>query len=163
MPWALVLFLLPLVLFTVFVRRVIRVGRQLRDPERLRSLFSDDVRAALREAGLDPDSVSMQEIQKSEALTRLIAADLRWVLRSVVLGLPLPQSGMSRDAPSLPMDDRSTLPTHGWSPRASGGRAAQPHLPPPIDQSSGPGIRTGVAFALLGLIAVAIFILYSQP
>jgi hypothetical protein len=162
MPWILVLFLPPLVLFAVLVRRVVRIGRQLQDPERLRSLFSDELRAALREAGLDPDTVAMEEIQKSEELRRLLAADLRPVLRSIVLGLSLPEAGGGSDAVPRRLDHGSGPSTHGWSPRSSS-RPAQPMLPPPIDQPSGPGVRTVLVLAMVGLIALAIFVAGSQP
>ncbi len=155
MPWVLVLFLLPLVLFSVVVSRVIRLGRQLQDPEQLRSLFSDDVRAALLEANLDPDSVSMQEIQESEELSRLVAADLRRVLGSLVLGLRLPESRVSPDAARLRQ-------MHRWSTEASR-RAGQPLRPQPIGQSSGPEGRAIVVLVIVGLIAVATFVASSQP
>lgn len=162
MPWVLLFLLPPLLVFAVLARRVIRLGRQLRDPEQLRSLFSDGVRAALLEAGLDPDSVSIEEIQASEELARLVAADLQRVLRSSVLGLRLPQSRVSPQAAHRRMDDESALSMHRWSTRASK-QAEQPFLPPPIDQPSSPGIRTVVVLVIVGLLAVAIFVGSSRP
>jgi hypothetical protein len=145
----------------VFVRRAIRVARQIRDPEQLRSLFSNDTRAALLEAGFDPDSVSMQEIQESEELARLIASDLRRVLRSVVLGLPVRVSEVSPDTARLRLNKSSDLSMHRWStrtPRWDG----HPPLPPPIDQTSGFGMRVVVVLVIVGIIAAAFFVIGSQ-
>ena len=102
MPWVLVLFLLPVALFALVAGRVIRLVRQFHDPEQLRSLLSDEARAAILEAGLEPDSISMQAIQENEQLSRLVAADLRRALRPLILGLRLREPGRSRDAAGLP-------------------------------------------------------------
>ena len=161
MPWILILFLLPLVLFSVFVRRAIRVARQIRDPEQLRSLLSDETREALLEADLDPDSFSMQEVRKSEELTRLIASDLRRALRSVVLGLPIRVSEASPDTTRLGLDHNSEFSMHRWRTRTSR-RAGHPPLPPPIGQTSGPGMRVLAVLAIVGAIAVAYVVVGSQ-
>ena len=161
MPWALLPFLIPVVLFAVAVRRMIRIGRLLRNPEQLRSLLSDETRAALLDAGLDPDSVDLQEIQESEELSNLIAADLRRVLRSLFLGGRLPDSLGSPDA-AHPGDPHAGPRMPQWNAGASD-RAGQPVLPPPIDQPSDPRVRLVVALAIAGLIAAAIFVFGSQP
>ena len=162
MTWVLVFFLLPVVLFSLVVFRVIRLVRRFHDPEQLRSLLSDEARAAILEAGLEPDSISMQAIQENEQLSRLVAADLRRALRPLILGLRLSQPGRSRDAASLPSGHDSAAPMY----RSSTGAftpARQPFLPAPIDQSSGSGRRAIVALAVVGLLAVAIFVASSQP
>jgi hypothetical protein len=161
MPWVLILFLIPLVLFVVAARRMIRIGRLIRDPEQLRSLLSDETRAALRDTGFDPDSVNLQELQESEELSNLVAADLRRLLRPLFLGLPLPGSPGAPDAAHLHLDQKGDLRTPQWSAGDSDG-AGQPVLPPPIDQPSDPRIRIVVALAIVGLIVVAIFVFGSQ-
>lgn len=162
MPWVLVLLLLPLVLFVVFLRRVIPLARRLRDPEQLGRLLSEDVRAALRRAGLDPDSVSIQEIQKSEQLTRLVAADLRRVLLSVVLGLPQREpTGSPRHMPDALPADEGDSGAQRWSigtPRQAGPL----ELPRPIEPSPVRGRRAVAVLAILGLLAIAIFFVNFQ-
>jgi len=162
MPWVLIPFLLPLVLFAVVARRVIRVSRQFRDPNRLRSFLSDHVRAALLEAGFDPDSVTLEEIQESEELQRLVAGDLRRVLYSLILGRLVPGSGDLSGARHLTVGGGSDVPMHQWNTQASM-QAGQPFIPPPIDQPSGSGIRAAVVLAIVASIAAAIYVASSQP
>lgn len=157
MPWVLILFLIPVVLFVVAARRMIRIGRLIRDPEQLRSLLSDETRAALRDAGFDPDSVDLQELQESEELSTLVAADLRRVLRSLFLGVPLPELPPGSGAAHLPVDRKGVLSTPPRSTTTSD-PSGQPVLPPPIDQTPDPRIRIVVAVAIIALIAAAIFV-----
>ena len=136
MPWALLLFALPLVFFSLMVHRVVRLGRLLRDPVRLRSLLSEEVRAALVEAGFDPDAVDLKEIQKSPELARLVAEDLRRLLRFSLLGLPL------RTARAAPARPSGAAPSSAPPP-------GLPWLrPPPLHEPSGAGPRTASASAL---------------
>ena len=138
MSWTLALFLLPLVVFAVVLRRVLRLALQLRDPQRLRELFSDEVRSALVDAGFDPDSVTPEDIQGSPELQRLVASDVRRVIHSLVFGLALPGSGRSADAARLRA-----------APTLDG-------LPAPIEPPSGGGLRTALALAVLAAIGLAI-------
>lgn len=162
MQWlVLLLALLPLALFALFVRRVMRVVQRLRDPEQLRSLLSEEVRAALLEAGIDPDSVSVAEIQKSEKLRRIIAPDLNRAFRSALLGRSLPESRVFRGTSRLPTGHDSGPASPRWSHRAAS-HVEQPQLPPPIDPPSGPGARVVVALVVAALIVITALLVFSQ-
>jgi hypothetical protein len=145
----------------VFVRRVVRASQQFRDPEQLRLLFSDDVRAALREAGFDPDTIRVEEIQESEELQRLVADDLRRALRGVLLGrLPSSAHAMRR-SPGLGARQTPGLAPGSWSGLGSDA-SGQPLLPPPTDHRTGPPLRALLALAIAALVAAAIFLTHFQ-
>ncbi|MEN8182632.1 MAG: hypothetical protein ABFS46_08865 [Myxococcota bacterium] len=158
MAWAFLVSLLSLVIFVVMLRRVIRVARMLRDPEQLRGLFSDEVRAALVEAGLDPDTVRLQEIQESPELARLVGDDLKRVLREAVLGIGSGSSASQR-ARSLFRSGASAERASGLN--GSSERMGQPFLPPPIDQASRGGFRAVALLVIAALVGVAVFLTYS--
>lgn len=131
------LFCPPFLFSFVVVVRLIRVIRAFQDPARLRSLLSARSRAALAEAGLDPDAVTLQEIQAVPELQEVVGQELRTVLRSAMLG----------GAPPRP-DTAAVAPVHTAASLAG--------LPEPIDSPAG-GRRLGVvlALALVGLGALA--------
>lgn len=146
MPWAVVLFLLPLVLIATVARRAIRVVRLLRNPEQLRSLFSDGFRAAIVDAGLDPDTVTLEEIQGSPELSGLAAADLRRALQSSILGFR--PAGSRSSAPAL---------------RVRTGDRDPVLLPGPIDAPPGAPLRILALGVIAGLVALAIFFELARP
>lgn len=161
MPWVLLPLVIPLLIFAVLVRRVVRVGRRLNDPEQLRLLLSDEVRAALLQAGFDPDSIRMEEIQESEQLQRLVANDLRRALRRAVMGLDRADARTTPGTPGAGVWPTAGSAPRGWDGRSSD-RAGQPRLPPPIDQRSGPPPAALLALAMAVLIAVALFLTHLQ-
>ena len=163
MSWIFLLFLIPLVLFMVVLGRVIRVARTLRHPERLRSLLSEHVHAAILEAGLDPDPFSMEEIQESEELKSLVAADLRRVIRSLFLGRPRHESDVSPAADRFRVHRDSDIPLQRWRSHPVSGQSGQSFIPPPIDHASGSGMRVMVVLVIIGLTAAAVFVVSSQP
>ena len=73
----------------------------------------------------------------------------------MVLGRRLPESGVSSGAARLPLGSHSGVPMHGWKPLASE-RAGKLVLPPPIDASSGPGIRAVVFLLLVAVLLIAL-------
>ena len=162
MSWALLLFLLPLVLFTVIVLRVIRASQQFRNPEHRRSFLSGRVKAVLLEAGIDPNSLTKEDIKESEEVRNLIAADLRRVLFSVIFGRFSPEPGVSPDAAQLRMDHGSNVPMRLWRPPVST-QGDQPFVPPPIDQPSGSAIRAVLVLAIIASTAVAIYVVNFHP
>jgi hypothetical protein len=161
MPWVLLPLVIPLLIFAVLVRRVVRVGQQLRDPEQLRLLFSDEVRAALRQAGFDPDTIRMEEIQESEQLTRLVADDLRRALRGAVLGRGPAETHTTPRTPGPEVRPAPGLAHRGWGGRGSD-RTGQLGLPPPIDPRSGPPPIALLALAVAALVAVALLVTRFQ-
>jgi hypothetical protein len=156
MPWALLLFLVPLALFLVAARRLVRVMQQLRDPRRLAELLSEATRRALLEAGLDLDSIRLEELQKSEELSRLVGADLQRALRAAVLGGGLPETRRSVAAlrpPAIGEPGVSALPSRFPESQPA------PFLPPPIDSPRGSGPRILLVLVIVGLSAAAILVL----
>ena len=149
MHWAVfAVLLIPPLLLALRARRVIAAMRQLRDPEQLRRLLSEDVRAALRAADVDPDSLSLEDIQQSERVGRLVGHDLRRVVRDALLGGWVSPGGAATPA---------ALGTHTSLPSPETLRP--PGLPPPIDRPSGSGARAGIALAMVAALGAAVFYL----
>lgn len=141
MPWAVLLLLVPVVLFALTARRAIRAMALLRDPEKLRQLLSQETRDALARAGFDPDSLDLQALQKSPELARLVGADLQRALRDALLGRGVPMPATTPGIPEI-------------APASGSKQAGQPLLPPPIDAPSHSHLGLRLVF-LLGVLALS--------
>jgi hypothetical protein len=157
MHWALLLFLLPAVAVVVAMRRAVRIARVLRQPAAVGSLLSPRVRAALSEAGLNPDALDAERLRSNEKLAQLVAGDLRRALGSAIFGV-------RRHSPEF--SDTVTAPTA--VPIAAPGLLASRDpsrplgLPPPIDLVSRGRPRTITVLAIAIVLAVA-YVVFGIP
>lgn len=141
MSWELLIVLVPFVLFFVVLRRVIRVVQTFRNPEKLRALLSPQVRQALLDGGVDPDAVTMQELQDDPKLLGIVSKDIQAALRREVVGGVFggrSRSDASYRPPSLGFDSER---------------------PPPIDAGGGIGPRVVLVLVGVALLAGIAFFL----
>lgn len=74
-------------------RRLVGFSRRVSDPAQLAGLLGVQTREALRQAGLDPNSVRLADLSNSPALKEQVSADMRLALRDAVRGRQAPASG----------------------------------------------------------------------
>lgn len=159
MPWSLLVLAIPFVVFALVFRRVVGVIQLFQDPDALRGLLSEPVRAAIREAGLDPDTIEMEDLEGREELAQRIAADLKPQLYSRVFGFHRPGAKSGSSSGSSPVGAASTVSMEAWSSGASPAGAVPP-MPPSIDAAS--GMRTSTALVVVAvLVGAGVAALYA--
>lgn len=154
----LLMFLIPPLLFALFLRRVIRLVRLFRDPDAFRALLSEDARAALRAARIDPDTVTPEQIRGSQELARLVSADLRKALQSTLFGLPGPRSGRSPASPGAVRSLPPAPPELSVRPASRGSVC----LPAPIDRAANGRARAVALVLVMGLLVAAYLLLVGR-
>ena len=141
----LIMLAIPVLFIFLFVRRAKRLIRVMQNPEQLGQLLSQSVRAALAEAGLDPDRLELAQLRQLEddpALQQRIRSELHVVFKRLL---------SARAGDLLPS-------TVGASPMVApvslSGTAAVMNRPLPIDHAS--RRRSPVPVVAIAVIAAAV-------
>jgi cell division protein FtsB len=145
----LIMLAIPVLFIFLFVRRAKRLIRVMQNPEQLGQLLSQSVRAALAEAGLDPDRLELAQLRQLEdgpALQQRIRSELHVVFKRLL---------SARAGDLLPS-------TVGASPMVApvslSGTAAVMNRPLPIDHAS--RRRSPVPVVAIAVIAAAVAVAF---
>jgi hypothetical protein len=142
-------FIVPLVVIAVVVHRIRGIARMVQDPEQLAGLLSPAVRDALIDAGIDPTTISLADLETNEELKEMVSGDLRAAIMRRLTRLT-PLGAADSDA----MSNRPSLSL----PSAPGGGHLD--LPPPIDGRRTSDGRRGWILAIVVGGAVAALAMY---
>lgn len=158
MSWFVVLFFVPVAIFLLIARRVMRAIRRLQDPAQFGQFLSEDARRALRQANYDPDAIRFDEIKESEELSRILSAELRRVFRMAILGMDPSANRRSPGLPGAPSGSSILAPAR---PEASSEAFDAEKLPPPIYEQSNFRALIQLLLIVAALVAAVLYFVGS--